>query len=549
LVYRLSEPGFTIYHRAALGGLAATIRDWTRRGDLLAPSSYEPDRATGGGTLAGPDGVRVDISLDSSEIKLNWPAEVSDRQAIALLLQASFRKTEDGMIYLPGLGVGADREDVLLAVHNGLSQSFLQYPKKRPGIGIGMVALKVGDADQADLFSFKKVDKYSHQVAQGTGLLGEGWEVTPGEIPKLVPLSQALLPGAMTGASELEGSPRDAFLLQYLIVACAVFLVRSRRREEKVQSCLIVPDVTDLRLFAMRLHRMDSRSVPRFCNTYLGRIVGGAEEAALRFLLDLRAGETAKALGVASFLVVAMGKVPWDRYQQNRSGIARVQTDYPEMGVFEAAAAHLSKSKVFQSKKGEPFVVPDCPVPELVAANLAAGEHWCAHFRDLVAKKREFLDMSHRREGLHAMQNAISQDKRGREDRLVIQCFQEAWRLKMGAFWEQSGGNKRIFQWRTDRERERIRNDILRCKTSDGLANWLLRFAADASRATESRPASPLMTFKERGEELREIIFNPRNTDRLQNLLLFALLSYASARTLDEDGNDAAPNSSLDDNK
>ena len=30
LVYRLSKPGFTIYHRAALGGLAATIARGTR---------------------------------------------------------------------------------------------------------------------------------------------------------------------------------------------------------------------------------------------------------------------------------------------------------------------------------------------------------------------------------------------------------------------------------------------------------------------------------------------------------------------------------------
>ena len=28
LIYRLSNPGYTLYHRAALGGLAATIRAW-----------------------------------------------------------------------------------------------------------------------------------------------------------------------------------------------------------------------------------------------------------------------------------------------------------------------------------------------------------------------------------------------------------------------------------------------------------------------------------------------------------------------------------------
>ena len=28
LIYRLGNPDYTIYHRAALGGLAATIRAW-----------------------------------------------------------------------------------------------------------------------------------------------------------------------------------------------------------------------------------------------------------------------------------------------------------------------------------------------------------------------------------------------------------------------------------------------------------------------------------------------------------------------------------------
>ena len=32
IVYRLNDPGFTIYHRASLGGLAATVRAWNKQG-------------------------------------------------------------------------------------------------------------------------------------------------------------------------------------------------------------------------------------------------------------------------------------------------------------------------------------------------------------------------------------------------------------------------------------------------------------------------------------------------------------------------------------
>jgi len=57
IVYRLSDPGFTIYHRAALGGLAATIQSWkdSERGVDL-PLEFDEERGTGGGALPGGSG-------------------------------------------------------------------------------------------------------------------------------------------------------------------------------------------------------------------------------------------------------------------------------------------------------------------------------------------------------------------------------------------------------------------------------------------------------------------------------------------------------------
>jgi hypothetical protein len=74
---------------------------------------------------------------------------------------------------------------------------------------------------------------------------------------------------------------------------------------------------------------------------------------------------------------------------------------------------------------------------------------------------------------------------------------------------------------RVEVERERIRNSILRSRTADSLAGWFLRFCADASRD------GSLSMFQQNGERLRHFLFEPRNVERLQNLLLFALVSYA----------------------
>ena len=94
----------------------------------------------------------------------------------------------------------------------------------------------------------------------------------------------------------------------------------------------------------------------------------------------------------------------------------------------------------------------------------------------------------------------------------------------MGALGERrgSGGQKLDFGHLVEVEREKIRNDLLRCKTSGQLTGWLLQFMNKASRKGTPR------VFSEDAETFRKFIFNPRNAERLQNLLLFALVSYSS---------------------
>lgn len=516
--YRLDDPGFTIYHRAALGGLAATVRAWNKHG-VPEPLKYVPSSTSAPGVLTGEDGSRVEIFMDAARVTLAWEEKTSARAALALLLSASFERTEQGMIFLPGQGIVPDREDVLVAIHNSVSQTFLQHAKKRPGSGVREVALVDETNGALRIVSYKKVEKYSHQSGQGTGLLGEGWTVEDGELPDIASIPQSLMPGATGGAKSLDVRPEVAFLLHYLMVACPVMLLRSRKHSTKTRNCVVVPDVTDLRMFAMRLHRSGTSQIRGFSNTYLGRIVGGAEEAALRFLLDLRGLDAADLLGVSNFEVVAMGKVAWDGNQQNRSGIARVDpVHFKELGVFEAAARQLGAAVWKKTKTGDPFPAPESPVPELVAANLASGDHWCAHFRDLVAKKQDFIDLCYRREGLKAMRDAIQNPA----DQLVIRRFQKAWEMTMGALGERSRAQKFDFGHLVEVEREKIRNELLRCKTSGQLTGWLLQFMNKASREGTPR------IFSEDAETFQEFIFNPHNAERLQNLLLFALVSYSS---------------------
>ncbi len=496
LVYRLGNPNYTMYHRAALGGLAATIRAW---GDNA------------------PDVIKAELHRD--HVSLAWNEEMTDQEFLRRLIAVSFRRTKEKMIDLPGQGVEEGQDDLRLAIHNGITTTFLQHPKMRPGEKEPRrIALKGDDDEEATIFTYKAFDSFAHQKAQGMGLLDETLE---GGLPPIAAIPQWAVPGATGGALSLQAPAEEAILLMFLIVGCSVFLLRPRTYQEKAQACVIVPDVIDLVAFAKALGRISAsgQDIKRFSNTYLGRVVGGAEEAALRFLIDLQAEEVTSERSVTGCAAVAMGKVAWDANQVNRSVIAKLRGDYAEMDVFRAANTYLGRSKIIKSKKGEGYAIPASPIPELVAANLAAERHWCAHFRSLVSDKKDFERMRYSLGGLKAMKEAV----KDADDQAIIRAFHEAWRLTMAALYRRARRDNLASPERLiEVERERMRNAILRAKNTELLTGWFMRFCAEATRESTSKALAADL------QSMRAFIFNPRNFDRFQNLCLFALVSYTS---------------------
>jgi CRISPR-associated protein Cas8a1/Csx13 len=497
LVYRLSNPNYTIYHRAALGGLASTITAWGKN---------------------QPDGITAKVERD--EVSFSWDGEkLSDQDFLRRLIEASFKLTDDKMIDLPGQRLDLAKEDLRLAIHNGITSTFLQHPKMRLGEkGSRRINLKPAGDETDNFFTYKAIESFAHQKAQKTGLLDEKLK---GNLPPYAAIQQWTIPGLTGGAEELLVSTEEAILLMFLMVGSVIFMLRPRTFKEKAQSCLVVPDVIDLLGFAKAVSFINAQSqgLKKFSNTYLNRVVGGAEEAGLRFLLDLQADDLVQTeyKSVNGCVVVAMGKVAWDKDQVNRSMIARVRGDYDEINVFTAARQYLGMSKTIKLENGDSFVVPSSPIPELIAANLAAERHWCSNFISLVSEKKDFQQMFYSIGGLQKMKDEI----KDLDDKTIIAVFHEAWNHLLGEFGEGAKKGEFIFEVKAENEREKMRNNILRAKTSEALASWFLRFCADASKT------SALKSLQQNGVQVRKFIFNQRNFERFQNLCLFALVSYA----------------------
>ena len=108
------------------------------------------------------------------------------------------------------------------------------------------------------------------------------------------------------------------------------------------------------------------------------------------------------------------------------------------------------------------------------------------------------------------------------DDRAVIELFHEAWQRTMAQIGDRARTEGADFGRLIEVERERVRNSILRARTIEALTGWFMRFCASATKGGSLRGA------RNNADRLRALLFQARAVDRLQNLLLFALVSYAS---------------------
>jgi CRISPR-associated protein Cas8a1/Csx13 len=507
LTYQLSDPNYTIYHRAALGGLAATIKAWGK---------------------SPPVGILP--KLEQESVTIEKTGDLTDQEALKRILDASFKLTEDKLIDLPGQFIKEGADDLRISIHESLCLTFLQHNKMRPGEKEPRkFSLRLADSEENHLLTYKAINSFAHQKAQGTGLLDDTKKkiADSGGLPDIATIPQSMIPGAMTGKKSLQAPVEEVILLLFLMVGCSTFLLRPRTYKEKAQACIVIPDIIDLKNFALAMERISSKSqsFERFTRNYLGRVVGGAEEAALSFLLDMTAQEDlGRERSIKGCQAIAMGKVAWDKNQINRSISVKIGGDYEELSVFRAAKQYLGKSKFIKMKDGKSFSVPDTSIPELIAANLAANQHWCNHFKELIAEKKDFRNLLFRKGWLHKVTKAI----KDKEDISIIRAFHKAWQITLAQIYERADKSHLDPNRLIEVRQEKIRNEILRLKTSDSAASWFLKFCADATKGGSLGP------IQEDAELIRSFIFNRRNFERLQNLLLFALVSYQPDKTKKE---------------
>jgi CRISPR-associated protein Cas8a1/Csx13 len=522
--FRVDDPNYTNYHRAAVGGLAATIAAFQKMPDLA------------------PEGLS--LSFDEQTVTIEYPDDMKRGEVFRRMLAASFRVDSNHLIDMPGQLFGTDDLSLRYAVHQGIIKStFCQHNLTFTKVQKERMLLTLVKDDKKIQLPYIAVKTYAHQYAGGTGLLpdvenqmkakkkpkpdsDDEPEVVRknGEESNTAFVRQHLVPGAMSGAKMIEASSEDVFLLCYLMVACPVFIIppNMRLREKNSSYCIIIPDIIDLVRFSRSVERMASvaakiKQTDRLVvAAYINRIVAAGEEAALKFLMQITGDDIRHAAdaGIQGCSAVSMGRVAWDPQQNNRTGAFRVGTRFPEIEIFRAAQQHLGEGKLILTKNDTYMEIANSLVPGLIATNLINRRHWATGFDQLIPDQDSFdMLVRYQRKGLAAMKNAVQDEL----DRLFIEAVQIAWRNNMGKIAERARREHANFSSLVDSRREEIRNDLNQARTSDKIQSWLMGFLSEAGH---------IEIIKANGERFQKFVFDPHNFLRIKNLAIFSFISY-----------------------
>lgn len=190
-------------------------------------------------------------------------------------------------------------------------------------------------------------------------------------------------------------------------------------RDKRAQYALVVPEVTDLEVYAKY------RQQPQLRNAgYKDFYASGLGDAGLRFLTYETTAETAKTYKVQRCQVLTLGTVAWSTQQKTRTDLYMVEADAQICENYQVCCNHLS-DRVMVGKQGG-FVASSF-ARELIAENLAKFRPWYIGISENVNSNDSFKQLTYERGGLHEMVQKVKWD--ADSEKLFVQACHEAIRF------------------------------------------------------------------------------------------------------------------------
>lgn len=177
--------------------------------------------------------------------------------------------------------------------------------------------------------------------------------------------------------------------------------------------------------------------------------------------------------------------------------------------------------KAKEDKKGnvvepERYFVSARTAREIIAENIAAGKPWFADFAKYFSDKEIRKQLLYERKELNEMvQKAEYENER---ERLFVGACHDAWRRRLGKLGERARREKGDFTSLANRESERLRMSVSRCRNAKDLRETVVDFWARSG---------PIKALQENWHDILPL-FDEKNWRLAKDLALLALASYQS---------------------
>jgi CRISPR-associated protein Cas8a1/Csx13 len=480
----ITQPSITLLHLAGMAGLWMTLKQLEK----LYP------------TLTERPG-NLNWLLTPNSISIYWQGE--DLVVLNWLLKQSFQISDEGLIQLTGLNSYTISLETHVAVHQGITGTFLQHNKFFKSAGDESKTLTL-DGKELKV-EYKKAAAYAHQdfakyLCDDNGQL----------LKTSIGIKGWLYPGATVRhfafeeETKFEESPELALALLFAPVACWYFILPVEYQYQKVSYALVIPEIINLESYLEYHHKLSSF---RYSDFY----ITGVGDAGFKFLTYEKSLELIKIYQVKRCEVISFETVSWSKQQKTRTEVKLIELTDEIHPQYLVCCNHFPKSRFTKYQDKRIFIYTSI-ARKVVTDNFVKHLPWWTNLSVVVNNKDLFKQLTYDQEGLYKMINETDWDIEAQK-RFVKACH-EALKITFAKVYSRTKEGEYA---QIERKREQIRSELGRCKNANAFRAFIMDFWSRAGL---------ISVLQDHWEELLPLTTGKMDWQVARDLTLLALASY-----------------------
>ncbi|MGF1987473.1 MAG: type I-MYXAN CRISPR-associated Cas8a1/Cmx1 [Nostoc sp. ZfuVER08] len=480
----ITQPTTTLLHRAGMAGLWMTLKQLEK---LYPKLTERPGN--------------LNWLLTPNSISVYWQGE--DLVVLEWLLKQSFQISDEGLIQLTGLNSYAINLETLVAIHQGITGTFLQHNKFFKSAGDESKTLTL-DGKEFKV-GYKKAAGYAHQdfakyLCDDNGQL----------LKTSIGITGWLYPGATVRhfafqeETKFEESPELVLALLFAPVACWYFVLPVEYQYQKVSYALVIPEIISLDSYLEYQHKLSNFGYLNFYTTGIG-------DSGLRFLTYEKTLELIKLYQVKRCQVISFGTASWSKQQKTRTEVKLVELTDEIHQKYIICCNYFPKNRFIKYQDRKIFIYTSI-ARQVITDNLVKHLPWWTNLSVTVNNSDLFKQLTYDQEGLYKMINEMDWDVEAQK-RFVKACH-EALKITFAKIYDRTKEGEYA---QIERKREQIRSELGRCKNANGFRAFIMDFWSRAGL---------ISVLQDHWEELLPLTTGKIDWQVARDLTLLALASY-----------------------